>query len=160
MPEFWDVYDKDRRKTGKIQERGKPAPEGASRLIVHIWLMFEKEELLLTRRHPQKPWGGLWECTGGSVLAGEDSLHGAIREVREEVGIILDPAAGTLLESGRTEDAFVDEWFFRVKNPVLVLQESEVIDAVFAGREQYDEMIRKGLLVPVIPYFYDLISKK
>ena len=31
MPEFWDVYDKDRRKTGKIQERGKPAPEGAYR---------------------------------------------------------------------------------------------------------------------------------
>lgn len=160
MAEFWDVYDSNRKKTGKVLERGKPAPEGAYRLIVHIWLMNEKEELLLTLRHPDKPWGGMWECTGGAVVAGEDSLQAAVREVREEVGIPLDPSAGALLSSERTADAFVDEWFFRVKNPALVLQKGEVIDAMFAGREQYDEMVRKGLIVPVIPYFYDLIPKK
>lgn len=29
----------------------------------------------------------MWEATGGSILQGESSLDGAIREVREELGI-------------------------------------------------------------------------
>ena len=28
MPEFWDIYDKDRRKTGQLHQRGLPSGEG------------------------------------------------------------------------------------------------------------------------------------
>ena len=33
----------------------------------------------------------MWECVGGSVLMGENSLDGALREVKEEVGLDLEP---------------------------------------------------------------------
>ena len=33
----------------------------------------------------------MWECVGGSVVKGEDSLLGAIREAKEEVGVDLMP---------------------------------------------------------------------
>lgn len=39
----------------------------------------------------------MWECVGGSVLAGEDSLTGAVREVKEEVGLELAPEQGILV---------------------------------------------------------------
>lgn len=29
----------------------------------------------------------VWECVDGSVIKGEDSLQGALREVKEEVGV-------------------------------------------------------------------------
>ena len=31
-----------------------------------------------------------WECNGGAVLAGENSLDGLVREIYEELGIMLD----------------------------------------------------------------------
>ncbi len=33
----------------------------------------------------------MWECVGGSVVKGEDSMQGAIREAKEEVGVELNP---------------------------------------------------------------------
>jgi ADP-ribose pyrophosphatase YjhB (NUDIX family) len=45
-------------------------------------------EVLLTKQHQNKPHPNLWECPDESVLAGEDSLEGAIREIKEEIGIV------------------------------------------------------------------------
>ena len=86
MPEYWDIYDKDRRKTGRFQERGKPpaSPEDYH-LVVEIWTVNRQGQILLTLRDPQKDaYPGLWEVTGGSALAGETSRRAACRELREE----------------------------------------------------------------------------
>ena len=111
MPEYWDIYDKDRRKTGRFQERGKPpaSPEDYH-LVVEIWLRNSKGEVLLTKRHPEKHYGGLWECTGGSVLAGEESLAAAMREVKEEIGVDLTHGnPGVLLASLSIRRACIQE---------------------------------------------------
>ena len=89
MAELWDVYTEERVLTGRLQQRGLPIPEGAYHLVVNIWVVREDGRILLTRRDPRKPYGGWWETTGGSVVAGEDSLQGAIRETGEETGICL-----------------------------------------------------------------------
>lgn len=46
--------------------------------------MNDNEEFLISKRHEDKPHPNLWECPGGSVLAGEDNLQDALREVSEE----------------------------------------------------------------------------
>ncbi|WP_367891691.1 NUDIX domain-containing protein [Holdemania filiformis] len=46
-----------------------------------------QEELLRTQRHPDKPYGLVWEMNGGSVLAGETNRKGACRELCEEAGL-------------------------------------------------------------------------
>jgi 8-oxo-dGTP diphosphatase len=155
MPEMIDIYDAHRNRTGRICERGTPMREGEYRLVVYAWLLNPKNEVLLTRRHPSKVWGGYWECTAGHVQAGENSLEGALRELREEVGVEADGQDGMLLRQETDGSVFVDAWLFHSETPAesLVLQASEVTDAKWAGRTEYEEMCRKGLLVPACTEF-------
>ena len=88
--ELWDVYDENRNLTGRLHRRGDMMPKGDYHLVVHIWLMNERGEFLLTKRAPNKGFPGMWECTGGSALAGDDSLTAAIRESKEETGLTLN----------------------------------------------------------------------
>ena len=85
--ELWDVYDAAGRKTGRVQRRGDPLGPGDFHLCIHVWIVNARGEYLLTQRAPGKSMAGLWECTGGSALLGEDSLTAALREVREETGV-------------------------------------------------------------------------
>ncbi|AUD14346.1 hypothetical protein CW734_12755 [Planococcus sp. MB-3u-03] len=45
----------------------------------------------MTQRDPAKPLPMLWETTGGSVITGESSLTGALRELEEETGLLARP---------------------------------------------------------------------
>ena len=155
--ELWDIYDSDRNPTGRVEPRGRLVI-GDYHLVVHIWLMNEKGEILVTQRAQNKPWGLFWETTGGSVLAGETSLQAAVRVVREEVGLELDPAHGILIDSVRRDRDFLDSWFFqgRLRLYDLKLRPDEVVDAKFISREEYDHMRRGCMFVPTQPDFFQL----
>lgn len=86
--ELWDLYDKNRNLIGKTHTRGETMERGLHHLVVEIWTINSKGEVLLTQRHPSKNHGLLWECTRGAVTAGESSLDGAVRELKEETGLI------------------------------------------------------------------------
>ena len=95
--ELWDVYDAAGKKTGRLHRRGDPLAPGEKHLCVHVWIQNAAGEYLITQRAPGKSMPGLWECTGGCALAGEDSLHAALREVYEETGLRLDGKEAELL---------------------------------------------------------------
>lgn len=98
--ELWDLYTADRELTGQTHIRGEKIPADRFHLVVHAWIVNQKGEYLISQRAASRPTLPLkWECVGGSVLAGETSLQGAIREVKEEVGIDLAPGSGRLLRS-------------------------------------------------------------
>lgn len=85
--EIWDAYDKNSNKLGFIQFRDKPISEGVYHIVVDIYAVTENNEILITQRHPNKPWALKWEITGGAILKGETPEQGAIRELKEETGI-------------------------------------------------------------------------
>ena len=62
----------------------------------------------MTKRHPDKPFGGLWECTRGSVVDGENSLIGAKRELQEETGITIEVKDLKQIHNVLLEDRIVD----------------------------------------------------
>ena len=100
MSEFWDVYDKDRNKTGKLAQRGvDKLKEGEYHIVVTAVILNSKNEILITQRAPFKTFPLMWECNGGSILAGETSLEGVIREIKEEVGIGLNEKDGVFLKT-------------------------------------------------------------
>ena len=92
--ELWDIYDKDRNKTGRTMKRGEPMKDGDYHLVVHICIFSSDGKMLIQQRQPFKDgWSNLWDITvGGSSVAGDTSIDAAVREVREEVGIQLSPA--------------------------------------------------------------------
>lgn len=141
MPEVWELRDENKQPTGKTMLRGDPIPPGYWHIVVGVWTLTADGRLLLTRRHPDKPWGLMWENTAGSVLAGEDSLHGALRELREETGLIAEPERVRLLRSERKERYFIDKYLYLCpeKEPKLTLQPEEVVDARFIELSELDE---------------------
>ena len=103
-----------------------------------------------------------WECTGGSVLSGETSLQGAIREVKEELGILLTPGSEKLIYQSRRENVqdFYDVWLFHkdIKIEEMRLQETEVVDVQWVNPDKLFEMFRLKHLHPLITYVDQLIG--
>ena len=85
--EYNDIYDENRRPTGRLHRRGTRWHKGEFGLVVCVWVYDGKGNLLLTRRAPQKSFAGTWENSGGAAKAGETSRQAIARELYEETGI-------------------------------------------------------------------------
>lgn len=160
MLELWDLYNQERQKIGIVHERGKPVPQGLYHLVVSVWIVNSRGEYLMSKRHPSKPYPEYWECTGGSVLAGESSIQGAVREVKEELGLTLDIAMAHLIYQTRRDASqdFYDVWLFHSDTPTtaLKIQQDEVIDVQWLSKEGIYDLQKNGKLHPLINYL-DLI---
>ena len=150
--ELWDIYDQDRRPTGRTHRRGDPWPVGAYRLTVHICIFDTQNRLLIQQRQPWKRgWSGMWDVSvGGSAQAGDDSRTTAEREVREELGLELDltgqrPALSLCFSQG-----FDDFWIVHrdVAFSELTLQPAEVQAVRRATLEQVQAMTAAGQFIP------------
>ena len=87
--ELWDIYDRQRRTTGRFHVRGTPMGRGEYHLTAFVWVFNRQRELLLTRRAPEKEhYANCWAATGGAALVGETSLQTVRRELREETGAV------------------------------------------------------------------------
>lgn len=148
--ERWDVLDARRQPTGRTHRRGDPLAPGEYHLVVHVWVRNAKGEYLLTQRAPNKGYPLFWEATGGSAVAGDDSLTAALRELCEETGLTPDPASGTLLRTFSTEDAFCDVWRFEhdFDLSAVVLQPGETVGARAAVPAEILRLSGEGRLVP------------
>ena len=89
--EIWELCDIDGKGVGVYLERGKDLPKGYYHPVVEIWTKMPDGRILLTQRHPEKPYALKWECSGGSMVAGEDFPLSASRELEEETGISVAP---------------------------------------------------------------------
>jgi len=102
--ELWDIYDRNRNKTGKTIKRGERLQKDEFHLIVHIWIKNSNNEFLIQQRSEKVKNPLVWSTTGGSAVAGEDSFTAALREVKEELGIDLTKEKGYLFEEGIYEE--------------------------------------------------------
>ena len=149
-PEMWDIYDENRQKTGRLHQRGVPLAQGDYHLTVFVWKLNSRGELMITKRSPNKDFGGMWETTAGSAVAGDDSLTAVLRENWEETGQVLDPQRGQLVTTYRGKNFFADIWLFRQDLDLenVVLQEGETCDVMYATPARIREMAARGDFVP------------
>lgn len=147
--ELWDLYDGKRQPLGRTHNRKNPMLPGENHVVVDVWTVNSAHEVLLTLRHPDKrEYPNCWENTAGSVLAGETSRQGAVRELFEETGI---PAAETelrFLGTFKEETAFVDTYVVRRDSAVsdLTMQDGETVGAKWVTLTELDRMIADGSL--------------
>ena len=164
--EFWDLYNERRELTGRDHVRGEEVPQGFYHLVVHVWIRNSKGEYLISQRSADRPaFPLMWECVGGSVLKGEDSLTGALRETKEEVGLTLSPEDGKLVWSvtGRVVNGvkftdIVDVWLFEYDGPVSLEQATtkEVAQTCCMSKERIKALFDTGKLVHTLDYFFTL----
>lgn len=152
--ELWDLYDAKRNPLNKTHVRGTPMPEETYHIVADTWTITKEGQVLITQRHPSKPYGLKWECTGGSVLAGESSVIGALRELSEEVGIKAKAEELILLHSIKLVERFVDTYITRqdITLDMLTLQAEEVVGARLVSFGELDKMWQQGTLVPRVRY--------
>ena len=158
MSEYWDIYDENRKKTGKIVERGVYEFEpGEYHIVVTGIILNSKNEILITKRAEHKKFGLMWECNGGSVLAGETSLQGVIRELKEEVGLEFKKREAIFLKEvkgGKEYPDFKDLWLFRrdVKKEEITFPDGEAIDYKWVTIDEFIKMYNNKEIVPTVDF--------
>lgn len=167
--EYWDLYTEDRVLTDKKHERGKEMPEGFYHVVVHVWLINENNEVLVTQRSKDSYRSPLkWECTCGSVLSGEDSIDAAFREVYEEVGIKLKANMGRKITSFRREfvnekrlNDFIDVYAFKTNENYSLEKATtdEVNDCKWVNKDQLMKMFKSNEMIKTQRYILDIFKE-
>ena len=87
--EYIDIFDENNNPTGEIKEKTQAHENGDFHRTAHIWFMNDNKELLLQKRSgTKKSHPNCWDISGaGHIRAGETVIEGAIRELKEELGI-------------------------------------------------------------------------
>lgn len=129
--EVWDLYDRDKNLLGKTHLRGYPMKKGEYHIVVQLYIVNSKGEILLTKRAPEKTFPLQWEMTSGSALAGETGRVAAVRELREETGIHCEADELIYLGTQIEVDRFLMESYYLKRDvPIedVVLQKGETVD--------------------------------
>lgn len=164
--ELWDLLDKDRNPLGITHPRGRqyPMPPHTYHTIVSVFTVDKGNRLLLTLRAPTKGmYPGYWEFTGGSGIAGEDSLTSAHRELSEETGLTIPKEELTFLGTLREPSAFMDCYLCRLdkagEEVTVTLQEGETVDFQWITFCEFEAMIHKGLIPPPCAMRYGFVKQ-
>ena len=149
--ELLDIYDSQGSPTGRVHRRGTDLLPGEFCLATGIIIFNSAREILCTLRSPEKKvLPNTWECPGGSVLAGETSPQGAVRELQEETGVKADPEElrflcrkrGSLPDGGELLDLYALRWDIPARQ--VKLQPGETVDARWFSLDEWEAKVRAG----------------
>lgn len=91
-------------------------------------------EILLLKRHKNDPEGEAWGLVGGKIDDGESSIEAAVREIVEEIGLVVTVAELAKLKVYRWNRADLDIYFetfmlkFHRRQELFVLPQNEVTE--------------------------------
>ena len=162
MEEIWDVYDENKRKTGETMKRVPYVyTPGKYNLIVTATILNSKNEILISKRAENKKFGLMWELPGGAVRAGETSLEGILREVKEEIGVKFTKKEAIFLKELKREKDFKDIWLFKreVKDEEIKFADGEVIDTKWVSIEEFLKMFEEKQIVPGVNFVLEDYNK-
>ena len=165
MAEKLDVYNIDKKRTGKVIERkqGVTLNKGEYIISAQCWTVNSEGKILLTQRSLNKNNGGKWEPTGGLVISGETSKQGIKRELKEEIGLDIEDDKIRLIKEIVEENEKLN--FFRdiylIKEDINLDElsfDDEVIDAKYVTIEEFSKMIENNESFEWLKYFLDVMK--
>ena len=142
-----DLYDINRDLTGEIILENEPIPKGKYIAVVLCFIQNSKGDFLIQKRSKQK--NDKYGSTSGHIKAGETSIQGMIREIKEELSLDIEPNELSLIYSGRNdkEQYFYDIYYLK-KDCILedlILQKDEVDFVEWDSLDRIVELINKGI---------------
>lgn len=160
-PELWDLFDKDRNPLGKTHIRGEILPDGAFHTVIVVITKNSQGKILITKRSSDKKNSpGMWECTTGSVVAGESSISGACRELMEETGIKRKKENFKLIKSVIYKHTFTDCYLLKTDadDSEIKLQRGETEAYKWVDRKTFEEMEQNDLIFTPDRKQYELLK--
>jgi 8-oxo-dGTP pyrophosphatase MutT (NUDIX family) len=156
--EIRDLYDINKKLTGKTIKAGEKIPKGNYILVVLVMIKNSNGEYLIQKRAEGKK--SLYGATGGHCKSGETGLMGAITETKEELGIKLNPEELTLLYGGRQDDTQVFYEVFYTQKDIdinnLKIQKDEVDSVEWMNVSKIKALVGKSQF---LEYHVDEIFK-
>ena len=142
-----DLYDENRELTGETVYKGEPIPEGKYIIVVLVYIQNSEGKFLIQKRSKLKD--GKYATTGGHVKSGETSVEGILSEVREELGLELNPDDLVLYYGNHSaeQQVFWDDYYIKLDIDdisKLKLQEEEVESVKWATAEEMKKMMKDG----------------
>lgn len=152
--EFFDILDENGNLTGKIKLREEVHRDGDWHRAVHIWIINNNGDILLQRRCATKDSNPnmLDISCAGHLSAGDNSINGAIRELKEELNIDVTPNElffiKTLKRSSKYTETFInnefdDMYVLRTDKTIddMKFQESEISEIFFVPYKEFKNMV-------------------
>lgn len=150
-----EVLNEKGEKTGEVVSREEVHRLGLWHKCVHIWIVNEKNEILLQKRSAQKIMSpNKWTtATSGHLSAGDSSMQGALRELSEEIGLrvkedelnyLFSVKESTVNEVKHVLDnELIDVYLIKkdVDIEELKLQEEEVSDVKWFSYDEFRKMV-------------------
>lgn len=155
--ELWDIYDRDKRPTGRTMQRNDwILQDGEYHLTVLGVVRHTDGRFLITRRVLTKAWAaGWWEVPGGAVMAGESSRAAVNREVLEETGLDVSAVPGEPLltyhreNPGEGDNYFVDCYRFTMNFTAgdVRLRPDEALEFKLATLDEIKALAEQGIFL-------------
>lgn len=153
--EYFDLLDENGNKTGKTKLRSEVHRDGDWHKAVHIWIINDRGEILLQRRCATKDSNPnmLDISSAGHLSAGDESLSGAIRELKEELNLSVKAEElqfiKTLKKSTKYTATFInnefdDLYILRTNKKIedMKFQEEEISEIFFVPYKKFKEMVK------------------
>ena len=149
--EYLDILDENGNKTGKIKLRNEVHRDGDWHKAVHIWIINNKGDILLQRRcaskdsHPNM----LDISSAGHLQAGDDSLTGAVREIKEELNLDISPNELQFITTLKRKsnksinNEFDDLYILRINKKIeeMQFQKEEISEIFFVPYKKFKDMV-------------------
>lgn len=155
--ELWDIYDKNKNKTGRTMKRNDWILQDDEYHLTVLGIVKNTDgKYLITKRVMTKAWApGWWEVSGGACQAGEDSADAVRREILEETGLdVTDYEGGYQFtyhreNPGKGDNYFVDVYRFcgPFTEQDVHPQEEETDGFMLATLEQIEAFAEQGIFL-------------
>lgn len=144
--EMWDAYDAWENKLGYKVPRSmaKSLPDGVFHVVVMVYTITKDGKVLVTQRSKNKTNPLKWEVTGGSILAGEKPVEGAVRELKEETGISVSAEAlKPLYQCTDYKRHCIYHSYLNIINSdvKIILQEGETMNYMWLSYDEFVEIV-------------------
>ena len=161
--ELVDLLNDRKELIGETCERNS-VPEGKYRLSIHIWIVNDKNEILIQQRSAsRKMFPNMWTNTGGACIAGETSIETVFRELKEELNVIPNIDNLELIASYKRKKDYVDVWLLRQNINIkdLKFNDNEVQAAKWATIEEWKKLlIEEQAVKSSTDYFLNYINNE
>ncbi|MFD2564815.1 NUDIX hydrolase [Aquimarina rubra] len=176
MPdELIDILNSDGKPTGEVRLKSEAHRTGLYHASVHIWFYTKEGHILLQKRAKDKDtYPDLWDVSvAGHIGVGETAINSALREVEEEIGLVVTEEdlefKGILLAEKQPKPDLFDNEFHHIfiseihtSLDTLKLQEEEVSEIKLIPikelQQQVNDIALSRAYVPHGSIYFDFVT--